>query len=116
MIKLKDLIKEENDGGEFDPFLDFAGNRWEGATKITNDAKQKGGDAILTYHHFKVKLPYYEKAKNGEFNIDSAKKELRGYMEELCGGKVKMNQIGFQELMGLIEVLGELIIKHNELK
>ena len=41
-------------------FETFAKKRLEGATKIATDAKAKGGVAILTYHHFVVKLPVYK--------------------------------------------------------
>ena len=108
MIKLKSLLNEEvvND-------IDFVNNRMNGATKITQNAKEKGGDALLTYHHFVVKLPYYEKAKSGEFNLIEAKIELKQLLNELCilSGEIKMEQTYFQKLVGKIEVLGELIIK-----
>ena len=69
MIRLKDILSEE-----VVEDIDFVNNRMNGAAKITQNAKEKGGDALLTYHHFVVKLPYYEKAKKGEMDIDSAKK------------------------------------------
>jgi hypothetical protein len=114
MIKLKQLIEQE-EPKENKEFIEFSKKRLEGATKIVTNAKEKGGPSILTYHHFVVKLPYYEKATKGEFDVEGAKNELRGYMEELCGGQVKMDQIGFQRLVGLIEVLGELLIQHKEI-
>ena len=51
----------------------FSHNRLEGASKITSNAQEKGGDAMLTYHHFRVKLPYYKKAEQGKFDFNSAK-------------------------------------------
>ena len=33
----------------------FAEGRGEGAEKIADSAKEKGGNSMLTYHHFKVK-------------------------------------------------------------
>jgi len=96
---------------------DFATNRLNGATDITNNAKEKGGDALLTYHHFKVKLPYYEKEIKGELEMESAKTELYGLMDELytaVKADVSIEQIEFQELVGKIEVLGELIIRSKE--
>jgi hypothetical protein len=92
-------------------FEDFAQKRLEGATKISNDAKEKGGAALLTYHHFVVKLPYYKKAAEGNFNQADTQIELKKYLDELCTVSSDMEQIHFQELVGLIEVLGELIIK-----
>ena len=38
---------------------DFAKNRLAGAEKIIKNAKEKGGDAILSYYHFAAKdRPY----------------------------------------------------------
>jgi polyhydroxyalkanoate synthesis regulator phasin len=88
-----------------------------GAEKIADNAKEKGGVALLTYHHFEVKLSYYEKAAKGELNMDDAKKEYEDLLEKLYS-KTKddmgIEQIDFQELLGKMEVLGELIIKENE--
>lgn len=92
-------------------FEEFAAKRLEGATKISGDAKEKGGAALLTYHHFVVKLPYYKKASEGGFNLDEARIELKKYLDELCSVSDNMEPIHFQRLVGLIEVLGELIIK-----
>lgn len=94
-------------------FTEFAKKRLDGATKIANDAKEKGGVAILTYHHFVVKLPIYKMASEGSFSIEEAKEKLQKYADEFCGGKVQMDQIGFQRLVGLIEVYGELVIKYE---
>ena len=109
MIKLKSILKEEapND------FVQFATKRLEGATKIAKDAKAKGGVAILTYHHFVVKLPVYKNAVEGKFDINNAKEKLQKYTDEFCSGQVQMDQIGFQRLVGLIEVYGELVIKYE---
>ena len=42
-------------------FEQFASNRLAGAIKIAETTKAKGGDSLLTYQHYKVKLPYYKK-------------------------------------------------------
>ena len=84
--------------------------RMGGASKIANSAKEKGGPSMLTYHHFIVKLPYYKKASEGKFDVDEAKKEFNECVKQLTDN---MPQIEFQKLMGKIEVLGELIIKHK---
>jgi|694.fasta_scaffold65899_2 hypothetical protein len=99
-------------------FIDFAKKRLEGATKISDNAKEKGGPAMLTHYHFVVKLPYYETAANGEFDIDSTKDELASYTNTFCNldENVEIDQIAFQKLVGIIEVLGELIIKYREIK
>jgi len=97
----------------------FAEKRLKGATKIADNAKEKGGVSMLTYHHFEVKLPYYEKATKGELNMGDAEKEYKVLLEKLYSstkGDMNIEQIAFQELVGKIEVLGELIIKSNQTK
>ena len=91
-------------------FTEFARKRLEGAGKIAADAKAKGGASILTYHHFVVKLPYYKEAAEGKFNPETAKQKLQTALDELCEVGSDMEQIHFQELVGLVEVLGELLI------
>jgi hypothetical protein len=103
MIRLKNILSEE-----VVKDIDFVSNRMDGAAKITQNAKEKGGDALLTYHHFVVKLPYYKKAKDGEMDIDEAKKE---FTETLGKISLDMDQTTFQTEVGRLEVLGELIIK-----
>lgn len=98
-------------------FEQFAKNRLGGASKITQNAKTKGGDALLTYHHFKVKLPYYKKAVAGKFNVEESIAELKNLHTELHTILDKFeakDQIPFQKVMGKIEVVGELIIKYHE--
>lgn len=95
-------------------FEEFAQTRHDGAAKIAKNAKEKGGPAMLTYHHFNVKLPYYKKAAQGKFDVDDAKKELKQltkHLNDAVDGKVKLEQIEFQKKVGIIEVLGELLIK-----
>ena len=57
-------------------FEEFAETRGKGAEKIATTAEEKGGLALLTWHHFKVKLPYYKKATEGKFDAEAAKKEF----------------------------------------
>jgi len=92
-------------------FDQFAGKRMGGAEKIANTAKEKGGTSMLTYHHFKVKLPYYKKASQGKFNLDDAKKEFKETLKKIS---MDMDQTDFQREVGRLEVLGELIIKHGQ--
>ena len=103
-MKLYDLLNESKS------FDTFAEKRLGGATKIADSAHEKGGPSMLTYHHFKVKLPYYKKATEGNFNVDDAKKEFKTLLKGLSSD---MEQVEFQKLMGKLEVLGELIIKHK---
>ena len=70
MISLKQLLDLREELVTDKTFTDFADKRMGGAAKISSDAKEKGGFAILTYHHFVVKLPYYEKAKAGKIDLD----------------------------------------------
>ena len=85
-----------------------------GAEKISNNAKEKGGLSMLTYHHFVVKLPYYKKASEGKLNMEDAEKEYKQLLEKLYSSTKKgmnIGQVEFQKLVGKIEVLGELLIK-----
>jgi hypothetical protein len=111
MIKFSDLMVESEKIG----FDEFSSKRLKGATKISEDAKKKGGSSMLTYHHFVVKLPYYKKASEGKFKLDEAKTEFKENLDKLCKltETVDIEQVEFQKLVGLIEVLGELIIKHS---
>ena len=111
-MKLIDILLESTEPKSFD---EFSSKRLKGATKITEDAKKKGGPSMLTYHHFKVKLPYYKKASEGKFKLDEAKTEFKENLDKLCKltETVDIQQVEFQKLVGLIEVLGELIIKHK---
>lgn len=103
-MKLTDILTESKS------FDEFADKRLKGATKIADSAKEKGGPSMLTYHHFVVKLPYYKKAAEGKFDMDNAKKEFDECVKQLSDN---MEQVAFQKLVGKIEVLGELIIKHK---
>ena len=112
MIKLSDLLTEVKNKIE-----DFAETREAGAEKIADNAKKKGGFAMLTYHHFTVKLPYYKKAAEGKMDYDKAKKEYHELLEKLykaTKGELNIQQIEFQKLVGRIEVLGELLIKNKK--
>jgi len=103
-MKLTDILIE---GKAFD---EFAETRMKGAEKIANNAKEKGGPSMLTYHHFKVKLPYYEKASKGSFDFEAAKKEFTETLKKIS---LDMDQTSFQREVGRLEVLGELIIKND---
>ena len=114
---MKDLIKQIlGEAISEKEMEDFAEGRGKGAEKITDNAKEKGGNSMLTYHHFKVKLPYYEKAAEGKFDKEKAVKEYKKYLEELyksTNKEMDLTPVKFQELMGRIEVLGELIIENK---
>jgi len=105
MIKLIRLLTEAKE-----TFESFAKTRGEGAAKIASNAHEKGGLALLTWHHFKVKAPYYKKATEGKFDKETAKKEFEKTYNKIS---LNMSQIEFQREVGRLEVLGELIIKNK---
>ena len=106
MIKLTDILKEVKE-----TFQNFATIRGKGAAKIASTAEEKGGLALLTWHHFKVKAPYYKKAEEGKFDIEKAKKEFEETYKKIS---LNMTQIEFQREVGRMEVLGELLIKNKK--
>ena len=108
--------KKMNFEGINDSFEDFSEKRGEGAAKIAENAKEKGGLSILTYHHFEVKAPYYKKAQEGQFNYNESVLELNKLITELNEGLKNMTieQVEFQKLLGKIEVVGELLIEDKE--
>jgi len=113
----EDLRLNESSNSRSESFETFADNRLKGASKIAATAQEKGGDAMLTYHHFNVKLPVYQKSVKGKFQADQARKTLNSLIAELdqsVGKSVKISQVEFQKLVGLIEVWGELLIRHQE--
>jgi hypothetical protein len=114
-MKLVDIIREQF---EEMPMPDFAEKRLKGATKIATDAKEKGGPAILTYHHFVVKLEHYKKAVEGNFSLEETVSLYNKYMDELhkLMQEDVPNPIDFQRIVGLLEVFGELIIKNKTTK
>jgi hypothetical protein len=103
-MKLLDILIEAKE-----TFENFAKTRGAGAAKIASTAEEKGGLALLTWHHFKVKAPYYKKAEEGKFNIEMAKKEFDKTLKSIS---LDMTQIEFQREVGRLEVLGELLIKN----
>jgi len=108
-MKLINLLFESTKSKK-DDFETFAGTREAGAGKIADTAHKKGGLALLTWHHFKVKLPYYKKAAAGKFDLTAAKKEFDATYKKIS---TSMTQIEFQREVGRLEVLGELIIREG---
>jgi hypothetical protein len=106
MIKLFQLLTEAKES-----FEEFAKIRGEGASKIASTAEEKGGLALLTWHHFKVKAPYYKKATAGKFDEDSAIKEFESTLKSIS---LNMTPIEFQREVGRLEVLGELLIREKK--
>jgi hypothetical protein len=105
MIKLTDILNEVKE-----TFENFAIIRGKGAAKIASTAEEKGGLSLLTWHHFKVKAPYYKKATEGKFDKEAAKKEFDQTYKKIS---LNMTQIEFQREVGRLEVLGELLIREK---
>lgn len=105
-------VDEELEAAEsLDVFLQ---NRFAGATKIAQDTKEKGGDALLTYYHYRVKLPYYKQGVDGDLDfmqIENEYKEKLNALYAATKNSMNIEQVPFQELVGEIEVLGELLIR-----
>jgi hypothetical protein len=102
-----------NEAEEKNDLVVFAKKRHAGAEKIANSAKEKGGAALLTYEHFRVKLPYYAKAEKG-FDAKAAKAEYVSLCKELHSHMNKIEEMDmdkFQRLLGKMEVIGELLIQ-----
>ena len=102
-MRLLELLREAKEAIE-----DFAKTRGEGAAKIASNAEEKGGLALLTWHHFKVKAPYYKKAVEGKLDMEKAEKEFEETYKKIS---LDMSQIEFQREVGRLEVLGELLIR-----
>lgn len=105
MIKLLDILKEAKQSIE-----DFASTRLKGAEKIADTTQKTGGLSLLTYKHYKVKLPYYKKAAAGKLDKEAAKKEFEETLKIISLG---LTQTQFQTEMGRLEVLGELLIENK---
>jgi hypothetical protein len=106
MIKLTDILNEVKE-----TFENFAVIRGKGAAKIASTAEEKGGLALLTWHHFKVKAPYYKKAEEGKFDKEAAIKEFEKTLKSIS---LNMTQTEFQREVGRMEVLGELLIRDKK--
>ena len=109
MIKFTDILNEAKKVKE--TFEEFAKKRGEGAAKIAESAQSKGGLAMLTYNHFKVKAPYYDKASKGKFDIKQAIAEFNSIKS---GISLNMTPTEFQKQVGKLEVLGELILRYKK--
>ena len=91
--------------------------------RLLNEAKELSGETEMEEFAEKrgtgaeVKLPYYKKASEGKLNMETAKKEYDKFLNKLYSstkGEMNLSQTAFQELMGKIEVLGELLLESDE--
>jgi hypothetical protein len=118
-VTKKDKIERtpEVNSNNLKQLKEFSKKRYGGAKKIAETAHEKGGYSLLTYNHFRVKLPYYQNVSEGKFDPKALKKEYESLLEELNSYKIeKLNQKKFQELVGKIEVVGELLIMREKVK
>ena len=110
-------VKENSEvNEEKETIQEFAENRLAGALKIAKATKEKGGDALLKYHHYQVILPYYQKSVDGELDMGSLKEEYDDLLTDLyeaTRNSMNISQVKFQELVGKIEVIGELLIENK---
>lgn len=87
--------------------------RKDGARKIAEEAKSKGGPSQMTAWHFYAKLPQYEQVFSVFRNSDpvsTVRTKFKSLVAQLS--KVEnMSQKEFQELMGEIEVWGEVLVQ-----
>ena len=117
MIKLKNILKEA-----IEPETDlnkFAEQRGKATQETVDKTKEKGGLAMLSHNHFKVKLPYYKKAAAGKFDMEKSREEYVTLLDKLYKStleEMKIDQKTFQELVGKIEVVGELCIRNKEVQ
>ncbi len=109
MIKFISILSEVKKVKE--TFEEFANIRGKGAAKIAENAEEKGGLALLTWHHFKVKAPYYKKATEGKFDKEAAEKEFEKTLKSIS---LDITPIEFQREVGRLEVLGELLIRNKK--
>jgi predicted ATPase with chaperone activity len=97
-----------------DKLLDFLRQRREAAAESAKKAKEKGGYAMLSYYHFKAKdAPYKQaisvyKAEGLAAVKKHLKQEYTKYTDDLVENFT--NQKEFQDIVGKIEVVGEIII------
>ena len=92
---------------------EFFEKRAAGAKKIQKAAQEKGGPSMLTSYHFKAKEKPYKECLERLSNPDYAKAHADNCLDQLQDWH-KMTQKEFQEVMGRLEVYGEVFIKTRE--
>lgn len=107
-------INEAFKNGQSEDVMDFLKNRRAGAKDSAAKAKEKGGDAILSYYHFAAKdQPYAEiiKVLKNE-GLDAAKKLSKSkYKDLLKAVDLDVSQKEYQDIVGKLEVYGECYIR-----
>jgi hypothetical protein len=96
--------------------VEFCEARRDGAEKIAKKAEAKGGFSMLTAWHFFAKLPEYNDAI-----VHIKHNDIKSFLDKKFkefGVKINPStntQKEFQELMGKMEVIGEIRCKFHEL-
>jgi hypothetical protein len=111
MVGFRDwMLARSLSEGVSDTDEEFFDKRREGARKISDSAKEKGGPAMLTHWHFLAKDAQYEdvikamKEKKGrEFFVG----KYKSFLEQLH--KSDFGQKRFQAISGQLEVWGEAL-------
>jgi hypothetical protein len=91
--------------------LKFCEDRKKGAQKILTESSAKGGVARLTVWHFNAKLPEYDdciKAIKDNKPPEFFRQKMRTLSNELMNITVQKK---FQEVMGKLEVWGEIYLE-----
>ncbi len=91
-------------------FLKFVDKRKQGAAKIAETSKRKGGYALPTFYHFNAKARPYAECSNHYDDIKVIEKKGDEIYKKLKGWR-DMSQKEFQEEMGKLEVYGEVYIR-----
>lgn len=94
--------------------LEFLKNRRDGAKANASAAKEKGGDAIVSYYHFAAKNKPYNKiisvfkSEGLDAALKLCKQQYKILMQDV---DLDMDQKRYQAIVGEIEVYGECYIR-----
>jgi hypothetical protein len=111
------IFNEAKNQSSEDP-MTFLKNRKSGAQESAKKAKEKGGDAMLSYYHFAAKdQPYTEvirtlREQGLKPAIDLCKRNYKDLKSQV---DLDMSQKDYQDIVGKIEVYGECYIKFKGL-
>jgi hypothetical protein len=110
-----DLVLEaiKKDMGVEDKFDEFLNKRKAGAEKLAASAKKKGGYSTLTAIHFAAKEKPYADCLKWE-DKEGKEKYFKAKAEEIykkLADLDSLTQREFQDLMGRLEVYGEVYIR-----
>ena len=107
------LEKIKKDMGVEDKFDEFLNKRKAGAEKLAASAKKKGGYSTLTAIHFAAKEKPYNDCLKWE-DKEGKEKHFKEKAEEIykkLADLDSLTQREFQDLMGRLEVYGEVYIR-----